>query len=997
LRRTILLYLLLTGTGYFAGAQPWVFEILDASSGLPSSECISLTQDHTGHLWIGTTVGLSRYDGYTFENFSTSFDGERFGKVNVVREDDRHYLWIGTDAGLFVRTPEGKFTKVGTNETGSQSITDLVIADEELFLASEIGPLHLSRNKIIGTKRLMKVSLPDFILPEWRSLPPMRLQFMARAQDGTLYIAGIHTVFRYRNHHFEKLLETTQSNDQISTLVPVDSALLYAYTTMEHFHKINGTSVTELFVKETLTEHHRKKAVVILRAMGMFEFDPESETITARIDVAKEGILWSTQCMKDDAGIYWIASHDGLVKIKRSPFNYLPFKHLSAYPEVYSMMQTPRGDFYIGSNRGIIFQKTEEKIAQLKDVNPNAEVFDMREDSTGTVWYATGYEGIVRQRNGELTRYTKADGLHDNSTNSFFSTSGGRLFVTGDKGVTEIIEQNGGVRLKAYRFTTKTKTQFATFYDGVESPDGTVWVAGQEGVARIVDDSLIHYPLGGEYIEVAAMVQDGGDSLWLAVNGRGLWRCYFNQKSELVVHREINETGGLPVSVFSSLYTDRQRNLWVCHYQGISVLTHGDRKFLNFDQQDGWPFKNYNKLFLFQDDRHRFWAGCSKGLAWFDAEGLLKVTTKPRIFLTARSSDSQLISQDASLAYTVRKVAFSYHAIDAANQKRLQYFYRLEGLQSDWLVAGENRDVTFDQLPPGTYTFRVRAHNNKGGVSETATLTFIIEKPFWQTAWFIGVCLVAMATLIYLIMRAREHYIRKNEQRMKATEIELLSLSNALSKSKLVALRSQMNPHFIFNALNSIQQFVLQGNADDANRYLAQFARLQRDILNSCDQDFIALEKEIEMLNHYLQIEQLRSNKNFQFSISVNEGIDAEEVKIPPMLIQPFVENAIWHGLQLREGEKLVSIHFSPDGRDLLSCVIEDNGIGRMAALENRRRNNHHQYADESKGIKLIGDRMSLLRQQYRRSFDVSIEDITNEKGTVLGTRVKVSFPMDVL
>jgi LytS/YehU family sensor histidine kinase len=289
----------------------------------------------------------------------------------------------------------------------------------------------------------------------------------------------------------------------------------------------------------------------------------------------------------------------------------------------------------------------------------------------------------------------------------------------------------------------------------------------------------------------------------------------------------------------------------------------------------------------------------------------------------------------------------------------------------------------------------VKAVNNKGGSSNVAAHSFTVKKPFWQTYWFIAGSIVFTVAVIYTVMRLREKYIRKNEQRIKAKEIELLSLSNDLSKSRLVALRSQMNPHFIFNALNSIQQFVLQGNVDDANRYLAQFARLQRDILNACDQDFIILEKEIDMLSHYLQLEQLRSNNGFQFRISMDEGIDAEEIKIPPMLIQPFVENAIWHGLQLSKGDKLVSINFFLGKNDCLCCVIEDNGIGRKAAMERKMANNHH--ADESKGIKLIEDRLSLLRQQYRQPFEVSIKDVMTAQGVVHGTSVKVSFPIEAI
>lgn len=141
----------------------------------------------------------------------------------------------------------------------------------------------------------------------------------------------------------------------------------------------------------------------------------------------------------------------------------------------------------------------------------------------------------------------------------------------------------------------------------------------------------------------------------------------------------------------------------------------------------------------------------------------------------------------------------------------------------------------------------------------------------------------------------------KAEQQTREKEVEVLKLNKDLATSQLTALRAQMNPHFIFNALNSIQQYILTGNVDQANKYLSKFSRLQRDVLNNSDQNFISLEKEIEMLNLYLELEQLRFNENFEYHIIVSEDIDSTELLIPPMILQPFVENAIWHGLMSKK------------------------------------------------------------------------------------------------
>jgi two-component system, LytTR family, sensor kinase len=224
----------------------------------------------------------------------------------------------------------------------------------------------------------------------------------------------------------------------------------------------------------------------------------------------------------------------------------------------------------------------------------------------------------------------------------------------------------------------------------------------------------------------------------------------------------------------------------------------------------------------------------------------------------------------------------------------------------------------------------------------------------------------------------------KAEQQTRIKEVEVLKLNKDLAESQLTALRAQMNPHFIFNALNSVQQYILQGNIDEANRYLSKFSKLQREILNNSDQSFITLEKEKEILELYLQLEQLRFNGNFEYSIIIDEEIDITEVKIPPMLVQPFVENAIWHGLMPKQGERKVQIKFMLNS-DMLECLITDNGIGReAAAMLKEKASTSHQ----SKGMTIVNERLQILRQQYQQPFEVSITDIVDAGNNLCGTQV---------
>jgi two-component system, LytTR family, sensor kinase len=230
----------------------------------------------------------------------------------------------------------------------------------------------------------------------------------------------------------------------------------------------------------------------------------------------------------------------------------------------------------------------------------------------------------------------------------------------------------------------------------------------------------------------------------------------------------------------------------------------------------------------------------------------------------------------------------------------------------------------------------------------------------------------------------------KTEQNVRDREIQLITLNRDLATSQLTALRAQMNPHFIFNALNSIQQYILKGDVDQAHKYLSKFSKLQREVLNHCDQNFISLDKEIEMLNLYLELEQLRFSDNFNYSVTLDKEIDPAEIKIPPMILQPFVENAIWHGLMPKKSDRKLSIEFALRTDDLIQCIVRDNGIGRAAAAKIKEEKTKNQPGYKSKGLQLVHERLEILRQQYQQPFEVQFSDLTNPVGEVQGTSVSL-------
>ncbi len=272
-----------------------------------------------------------------------------------------------------------------------------------------------------------------------------------------------------------------------------------------------------------------------------------------------------------------------------------------------------------------------------------------------------------------------------------------------------------------------------------------------------------------------------------------------------------------------------------------------------------------------------------------------------------------------------------------------------------------------------TYTFRAKAVY-RSMESEEVTYTFTIATPFYKAWWFYLVILISVVLALAFWFR----------RRLKRQQL-LAEQQNELNASKLTAIRSQMNPHFIFNALNSIQSLVLKGDVDNSYTYITKFANLVRRTLNYSDKEFIDFSEEMKLIELYLTLEQLRFKEDFEFTINMN-GI--EDVMIPPMLIQPFIENALLHGLLHRSGPKRIRLDF--ELTDVLTCTITDNGVGRAKAkaIKERQRSEH-----ESFSVNAISSRFEILERYYEGKLGFDYEDLM-ENGEATGTRVTLRIPV---
>jgi len=294
----------------------------------------------------------------------------------------------------------------------------------------------------------------------------------------------------------------------------------------------------------------------------------------------------------------------------------------------------------------------------------------------------------------------------------------------------------------------------------------------------------------------------------------------------------------------------------------------------------------------------------------------------------------------------------------------------------------------FTKVPAGTYFFQVLASNNDGIWNEKGiSICIIIRPPWWQTWWFIGFNIIIALTILYFTFLYYTFRIKTKHE----LEKKMLYLEKEFIEAQQKALRYQMNPHFIFNSMNSIQNFILQKKEEEAHLYLTNFSSLMRKILENSKHSTISLQEEIETVQLYLDLESLRFRDQFNYEIIVAEKLNPMNVTIPPMLLQPYLENAIWHGLVPKKGNGKITIEFKIYNRNNLLISISDNGIGREKAAEISSKRKHHKPT----GMRNIEERLELMNRLNETNMRVKVTDLKNQKGDAIGTRVEIYIQLE--
>lgn len=971
-------------------AQHYNFINYSTESGLVQSQIRSIAQDRNGYLWLGTLAGLSKYDGKKFINYSIQ-NGLIDNQIFSLLPDRSVGLWIGTLGGL--NYYDGKrFRSYLFKEDMAETMVNAILQDQsgDLWLATDGA----------GVCRLRDGAFDYFT--EEQGMVNNNVRALCLDDQGRIWFGTKNGICFYNNGRFERL----------------DTSLHQPRNVSHIFMDWNRTLWFSTFGE------------------GVYHYDGRE----FRNYTQNDGLIndWIRSAIQDSDGNVWFASKFGLSKFDGRAF--VRFTEAEGLPvdNTNIVFEDKERNIWIGSDGKGLCKFLGETFTYLttKDQLSSNVVLSVTEDKEQALWFSTFGKGITKKAGGKTTVYTTNEGLNNNTVWASLKDREDRLWFCTSDGVSLF----DGRRFRNYGMDEGLGSKIV--YCVTQDHQGSLWFGTSRGVS-VFDGKRFNSSLSGMDDmgkDVKSIVEDKDQRLWFATKN-GLYRreqgqltkyttedglCN-NTISSLVVDRHnhlwigskagINYYDGTTFSkilidgVFNSnnicfLVLDKKDLLWIGTNSGIFVLDTREylrskkARFRHYTIFDGLPGMECNQNAVYNDHRGNVWMGTTEGVIKYDpniknfhADDFEPVThiSGVRLFLkdtnwtrVTRLIDTvSLLPRDLQVNYQTTHFTFDYIGIKLSNPSSVRYKYMLEGFDETWSSATDANFATYSNLPSGKYTFKVIAGDVAGNWNkEPAVFSFEILPPFWTRWWFVMLCLLTGLFLLWAIYKVRVNEIRKKHQ------TQQLEYRSKLMLLEHQSLNSSMSRHFIFNALNSIQYYMDKEDKISAHKYLSRFARLIRMNLDSSMSDLVPASEEMNRLELYLQIELMRFEDKFQYTIHIAEDIDIESVEIPPMLLQPYVENSILHGILPSGKNGRIDVRVEYDAEQRIVFSIQDNGIG---IEESRARKKQTRHPHVSRGTSIMAQRIQLLGAMKNLSIAINGPlEITGPDQTVLGTRVEI-------
>ncbi len=962
-----------------ADAQFQRYRNFDVKDGLPSSEVYDVLQDSKGFLWFSTDLGVSRYDGYEFRNFTTE-NGLPDNTIFKMYEDHAGRIWFTSFSGKLSYFLNDRIYSLPCNDV-------LTKTTHGYFFCS----IYVDRGDTIwaGTTSGMSYSIaPGWTAGDVDSSAHSRGSSFLKLIDGVGFIYGggmmVDSSLSVYNKVDEKIysiglpdVKGTEVGRRMFFMRLSDGNFLA--TANAHIITFNSSGVLHSAELNAIgiSSTQLPDGSVVTGTYSGIEVWSDAQ-FNSRRTTSKFDQKIVTDVLRDTEGGMWYCTEgNGVYCSANSTFLY--YTADDGLPETKITSAAIHGDIiYTGHIDGSICRLQGQSVRRL--------IPETAEDYPGT---SNRITSIIEFNEHEVLASTAncyyAIGTSDSKVRTIQESGCKKMILGQDRSI---------LAFRFRRLTTFSNAElhvldnvgFSLYADNIyQDRSYTTWICAINGLWTC--DSMNHLKYLGDSIpdlatRVTAITQSADGIIWAATRGSGVVMICKD-----TVYR-VQRSDGLASNMCRSLYVDDKNTIWVGTTSGLSRLQYSlndslHYQILNYTSENGLLSNDVNEIVGAKD---RLWLIHTSGISVFNPAEVPIGKFAPPVYITGIMVNGDSVSAaDSSFGYEENGFSFSFVGLSFRDPGKINYRYKLEGADHEWIYT-KVTSATYQTLEHGDYRFIVQASSNEGVWStKEAAIGFTIAPAWWQTWLFRTAIVFLIALLIYVGFRARVRQIRNREEKKSA-------LQNRIASFELNALRAQMNPHFVFNAINSVQYFITENDPDSSQRYLTKFAKLIRYVVDNSRLSYISVKAEIEALTLYLELESLRFGKRMTYSFEIGDEVDIEFVQIPSMIIQPYVENSIWHGIMHKEGAGEIKIKFSIVD-DMLNCVIEDDGVGREKSREIKMNKPHSTH--KSVGMTNTRERLEIINQVSNTNVSVTITDLYSENNTACGTRVEFKVPVN--
>ena len=1002
------------------------FTLYTTKDGLSNNHVTCILQDNFGYIWLGTEKGLNRFDGSSFRKFFSDSSQKSLPRDYIVKLKmlDDHQLAVSTQSGIHIINTgnlQARNLIIPPDSLKDEFQVNLVkdmTADKRgnIFILTPTGFYQFNKkNEIVFRFDAHSRSfLEKYVVQFGRN--------MVIIGDTILLIATVNGPATYHIATRALLPLDTRSHTFFQQIARPTQRFWFMHSD-EHSFSVQIEGAKQLFIYDT-----DKKQQYLLHASF-----PTHERFDWRSIITKLGdsVFLINGLEK---GVYTI-------RLDRSG-NFFRISDSIELQNYFcsSMMVDKNGALWVGTNKGLLHENSPSGEIEKANVssawNPFKRDFKMRTIAftNDKIFVGTYGEGILVYDRTTLKEIKKIDlSVYWPSANEVMAVEvlNADSIIVGTYGPVIALNTNNYrhsmITLPGYNYQKEgvlfifkdsrsniylTATNFETIYFRnakdksfgtldfkrkdlyairftkliSEDPAGNIWFAGF-GLCRYnprlggFDLLMDSFPrIKSVRRDAIGPVFDDNGVMYFGVAENGL--IIYDPANK--TFRQFTRADGLPDNDIVTI-VHHGGKIWMGTESGIASFDIASKKISAFGIADDFPDDIFTcKRFLLDSAHRHLYAGFNNTLVRFNPDKLIKNNVPPVFFVEKVQSGTKMIYHPkdvVNVSYSNNNIVISLAAINYKDAHQQLFAYRfMDGNENSWQELGSQRSIILSGLSPGNHKLQVKAYvQNNSWSEQPAELVIYVKPPFWKTLWFNLLITVLVAASLFSLYALHIKRIRQKA-----------NIDKQLAELEMKGLHAQMNPHFIFNSLNSIKEMILEDEKQNASRYLSKFAQLIRTSLEQSRQTFITVKQVIDHMQHYLDMEKIRF-EGFSYSINVEDELATSEIQMAPMLIQPLVENAIWHGLHNKKGYKKLDIRFYKSGEQLI-CEIEDNGIGIKQSKESK---SILRPAHKSLGISNIHERLAVLNEKYKMNCSLTITDKTelqgqSESGTIAVLRLNI-------